>query len=642
MIKLKPDEFIPFDPTSINYDDYYQPKNFDDEAIDAFYLKCLEIMNAIKTHHIAPYIEECNDKGLVYNIEALKLRYLKKHYRYVYNFLRNYKPYVYMTHYPWSRPLIKDRSQNIFITAANQIGKSTINIRLAINYAMNENNEWETMWTKKPTIFWYFYPSRVQAITEYEEKFRPLLSWFTEHKALGHKISKTQDGLILRFNTNINMYFKSYTQRESHLQSSTLDAIFIDEEPPVQLLDEINARLMSSGGYIRTVFTPTIGDPHFMKAFDESYRGTPVETFPHAKKLRIELEKDCMYYDDGTPAFTKKQVQIFKDSFSSDRVRNIRLKGLFQRESALLYPSYEPETCNIDHFSFPIDWQYVVSADIGSGGKNHPAALVFLAYSPKINHGVVFYVWRGDGIETSNDEIFKKYQEERKKLEAIQTNLLWKYPTAKVYDSAVKDFQFISMKNGDPFSPADKNKKDGAQTTDTLFSLGLLKLNMACPEMYKLQDELRSVSGINKEKHIVTDDLSDALRYAVMSVPWRIDSYLNGLTRVNALENLKREQTKILIKRPKLAGDYYAEGNDYEAVNQIIQNLNNNRDEHIKSLSIAMQKRHERYNVMGDDISDLPDQIDVDYDEKEDKPKLVSFFNEGDLSGSKKATIRTD
>ena len=252
-----------------------------------------------------------------------------------------------------------------------------------IKWAVNCDNVWPTLWNTKPSLFWYFYPARDTSRTEFEEKWMPWMPGDQKCPYTGWRVEKKLNVVhSVYFNSGVTLQFKTYEQRAINLQASTLWAIFIDEEPPYGLFHELLARRRATDGYISIVFTPTIGQPEFAAAFDKDYKGTKKETFPDAYKRQISLY-ECKWYTDKNGkqierAWTDERIQQEVNLYIGNyKELMVRIYGYFIKEGGLMYGSYDPKTSNVTGFTFPLDWNYYVAVDIGSGGKhNHPAAIV--------------------------------------------------------------------------------------------------------------------------------------------------------------------------------------------------------------------------------------------------------------------------
>ena len=80
-------------------------------------------------------------------------------------------PHLYGTDwYNWSLKFFHAKDRYMCLNAANQIGKSSTQIRKAIHWA-TETKLWPKLWKKKPTQFWYFYPDSDVATIEFNEKW---------------------------------------------------------------------------------------------------------------------------------------------------------------------------------------------------------------------------------------------------------------------------------------------------------------------------------------------------------------------------------------------------------------------------------------------------------------------------------------
>lgn len=88
--------------------------------------------------------------------------------------LREGLPYEHgWKHYKWSRTFYESTNKENFLVAANQIGKSSVQIRKAINWATKPDiwqDLWDTNYLGPPKQFWYFYPTKDVATIEFKTK----------------------------------------------------------------------------------------------------------------------------------------------------------------------------------------------------------------------------------------------------------------------------------------------------------------------------------------------------------------------------------------------------------------------------------------------------------------------------------------
>jgi phage terminase large subunit-like protein len=377
--------------------------------------------------------------------------------------------------------------------------------------------------------FWYFYPSDSTVQIEFETKWQTLLPTgkFRHDKVIdgitnpyAWKPIRMQGKIagIKFINTNVAVYFRTYSQKVTNLQASTVHAMFCDEEVPVDYYDELMFRLTATAGHFNTVFTATIGQEFWRLAMEPEPHET--ENLKQADKWTVSLY-DCMEFMDGKKShWTIARIEevIAKCSTHDEVLR--RVHGKFIRDSkGLKYPQFNlkknfgpPEPKPI-----PSDWLIYVGVDTGSGGKGkgkskkggHPSAVCFIAVRPDFKFARVYKAWRGDGIPTTSADVVNKYLE----MSAGRS------VTRKWYDFANADFKMVAERMGHPFESANKSHDKGEYVLNILFKHGMIELDSQDSEIYKLAVELSSVRrDIDKNQQL--DDLSDAFRYGIVEIPW--------------------------------------------------------------------------------------------------------------------------
>jgi phage terminase large subunit-like protein len=418
--------------------------------------------------------------------------------------------------YPWAREFFDSTNKLNFLCAANQISKSSTQIRKCIDWATNRK-KWPTLWRHRPMQFWYLYPTATQASTEFETKWQQFLPQGRyktdavidgkENPYAWKEVIKNKEIFCIHFFVvNVRVYFKSYSQDVQALQTGTCDAIFCDEELPEDLYSELIFRISASDGYFHMVFTATLGQEFWRCVIEEH---GDKEKLKGAGKWQVSMY-DCQFYEDGSPShWTKEKIEqaIARCKSHAEVLR--RVFGRFVVDEGLKYPAFDIKRHMVKPFPIPKDWHIYGAADIGSGGeKGHPAACVFVAVRPDFRAGAVFRGWRGDQIETTAGDVLVKFRELRGESKLAM----------QIYDAAAKDFGTIAQRAGEGFLPADKNHERGEQVVNSLFKNDMLVI-FDDPELGKLAGELvqlRKDTPKNKAK----DDFADALRYAVMAPGW--------------------------------------------------------------------------------------------------------------------------
>jgi len=142
-------------------------------------------------------------------------------------------PFLYgWKHYPWSRKFFESTNKENFLVAANQVGKSSTNIRKCIHWATAQEL-WPTLWNVEafgnPNQFWYFYPTKEVATIEFKTKWSLFLprDEFKNHPVYGWKEEYDAKQIVaIHFNSGVTVYFKTYKQDIKDLQTGTVYSMF--------------------------------------------------------------------------------------------------------------------------------------------------------------------------------------------------------------------------------------------------------------------------------------------------------------------------------------------------------------------------------------------------------------------------------
>lgn len=428
--------------------------------------------------------------------------------------------------YQWQWDFFHDIDhKNYFLVAANQIGKSTTQIKKRLHIATSPDL-WPVLWpkmfrTNPHTIpmSWYLYPNQTTTMDEFHEKWVKTLlpkDEFKDHPVYGWKADiKNKILKSITFNTGYTIYFKTYNQNVHDMQAGTAFAIDCDEELPIDLYPELTARLFATDGQFSMAFTATLGQEEWRQAMDI---GSKNETFTNAWKRTISMY-DCLKYHDGTDSeWTIDRIKQKETMCASNAEVERRIYGKFVRTTGLKYSGFDrernlvsyPRGSNGQEFrGVPKGWSVYSGVDIGSGGKSgHPAAYCFVAVDPEFTKIRVFKCRRLDNIETTAGDILQEYIKDRGKI----------HPVMQCYDWASKDFGTIAQRAGEPFIKAEKSHEIGEQVMNAAFKSGMMRIYDDGEEARKLASELESLSSETNKRH-AKDDLIDALRYAITRIP---------------------------------------------------------------------------------------------------------------------------
>lgn len=419
--------------------------------------------------------------------------------------------------YPWAREFVETKNKMSFLCAANQISKSSTQIRKAIIWATDQAL-WPELWAKKPVQFWYLYPTKDQVSIEFETKWKQFLPRGTmkDDPVYGWEVERNNGHIrAIHFKSGVHIYFKTYAQNADALQTGTCDAIFCDEELPIDLFDELVFRISASDGYFNMVFTATLGQDFWRRTMEPEE--DEKEEHPNAYKKTVSLY-DALFYEDGTPShWTLEKIKVIEGRCSTTNEILKRVHGKFIVLGGRKYESFDLKRHMKKPHPIPANWLIYGGADIGSGGDGsmekedgHKSALCYVAVSPDYRKGRVFLGWRGDNVVTTAGDVVQKH------MAIVKDNKLT--ITQAYYDWGNADFGEIAKRMGVPFERAEKSHKIGEEVINTLFKNDMLYI-YETEETIKLGSELASLKRSTSKKKAI-DDFCDAFRYCVTKIPW--------------------------------------------------------------------------------------------------------------------------
>ena len=462
--------------------------------------------------------------------------------------------------YVWAREFFESRNKVNLLCAANQVSKSSTQIRKCIEWATNKDL-WTELWPgQTPNQFWYMYPSQKVVDAEWLTKWSQFLpkGIFKKSPVYGWKEIKEGRHVVgVQFNSGIVLFFKTYSQKTVDLQTGSVHALFADEEMPVDRYDEILFRITATRGYFHMVFTATLGQEFWRKALEPMSHEN--EILPHAWKKQISLY-DCLKYEDGTTSpWTEEEIQTLANRCSTHEELLRRVWGKFiTPHEGRKYPTFDAKRHYIKPHRIPEDWEIWSGVDLGSGGANHPAAIAFVAISPDYKQGRFIKGWRGDGIGNTTDaDVMEQYR-------------MMKYTngyrvTREFYDQGSRDFKTLSERLHENFEAAEKHHDIGDDIVNLVFKYNIIKV---FDEDIELQKFGREISGIKKStpKGKRQDDLVDAFRYAITQIPFNLD-FIKDAHKYAEISKEEKEETsseRDQKERQKRANDFRNGRSDYD------------------------------------------------------------------------------
>lgn len=386
---------------------------------------------------------------------------------------------------------------------------SSIQIRKIIEVATNKSL-WPELWPgKTPNLGWYLYPSKEVATQEFETKWQEWLPKNKEDPVYGWQERYQQKRIdSILFNSGFLLSFKTYAYDVANLQTGSVYYLACDEELPVELYAELIFRISATNGYFSMVFTATQGQELWYRAMEK--KGETDEAFPDAHKLQVSLF-DCQTYEDGSNSFwTDDRIkQVIARCGTENEVLR-RVYGRFVVDLGRKYSAFSTSEHMCAPHPVSPEWRIYAGIDSGSGGeKGDPAAITFTAVSPNRQLGYVIKSWRGDKILTTATDIVLKYIEMSKGLNVSEIR----------YDYAAKDVQTVAMRMGISMLPAEKNQERGESIVNSLYKNRMLYI-FSEGENIKLSQELSTLQNSKARNNKAKDNLADAHRYCVTTIPW--------------------------------------------------------------------------------------------------------------------------
>lgn len=259
------------------------------------------------------------------------------------------------------------------LMAGNQLGKSVAG---SFEAAMHLTGKYPAVWTgarfDKPTVGWAASETG-QGTRDTVQRLLlgPVGQWGTgsipaadilEIKRAAHGVADAVETILIRHVSGgiSRLTFKTYDQGRTRWQGETLDFVWYDEEPPLDIYIEGLTRTNATNGITWVTFTPLQGMSDVVKRFlIDKVPGTHVTTMT--------------IYD--APHYTAQQRVAIIASYPAHE-REARAKGVPMMGSGRIFPVPE-EQIVVEPFAIPAHWAQICGIDFG---WDHPTAAARLAW----------------------------------------------------------------------------------------------------------------------------------------------------------------------------------------------------------------------------------------------------------------------
>ncbi|HEY8390168.1 MAG TPA: phage terminase large subunit [Clostridia bacterium] len=145
--------------------------------------------------------------------------------------------------------------------------------------------------------------------------------------------------------------FKSCDQGREKFQGTSLDFVWIDEEPPKDIYDECRMRLLDKKGYIWVTMTPLKGLNWVYELIFKNQKNDP------------DLWHIHMEWADN-PYLDKAEIERMTRLLDSEELDSRRY-GKFSGLGGLVYKEFDTSVHVIEPFSVPVEWYDNISIDPG-------------------------------------------------------------------------------------------------------------------------------------------------------------------------------------------------------------------------------------------------------------------------------------
>ena len=304
-------------------------------------------------------------------LKAIKSRLTELDRRQRTNRLRAYRPYVKQREFHAAGATHRER----LFMAGNQLGKTVAG---AAEVAMHLTGRYPDWWDGKRFDRATTWLAGSESYELTRDGVQRLLvgppdkeeEWGTAYIPADAIVGRTRrigvsnalDSITVRHvgGNSSSLLFKAYEQGRGKWQANTVDGVWFDEEPPLDVYIEGITRTNTTQGPVFLTFTPLMGMSDVVARF-------LMEDSEDRKVISMTID-DAEHY---TPEERAKIIASYPL-----HEREARTKGIPSMGSGLIFPIVEDEIV-VEPFAIPALWPQIVGIDFG---YDHPFGAVRLAH----------------------------------------------------------------------------------------------------------------------------------------------------------------------------------------------------------------------------------------------------------------------
>ncbi|MDE2233911.1 MAG: terminase family protein, partial [Patescibacteria group bacterium] len=290
--------------------------------------------------------------------------------------------------------------------------------------------------------------------------------------------------------------FKTYEMGREKWQGETLDVIWLDEEPPMDIYTEALARISASGGMLYLTFTP-------LKGLSEVVRRFRSKSFPGCGTVTMTI-------DDVGHVTPERKEQII--GAYPEHEREARTLGVPMLGEGKIFMFFEKDI-RVPAFEVPYHWPLLWAIDFG---VEHPFAAVLMAWDRDSDTLYVLHCIRMKGkLPIDHAAAMKPFGKD--------VPVAWPHDgnQRREFEGQLVPMVRIYRNHGLKMLPQHATFEDGSNSVEAgimmmqeRFRLGKLKVFSHCTEWFEEYREYHRKEGLIVKEH---DDLMSATRYGVMA-----------------------------------------------------------------------------------------------------------------------------
>lgn len=344
---------------------------------------------------------------------------------------------------------------------------------------------------------------------------------FVDRPSLGRGVTDAYDTMQIRHQSGgVSVgKFKSYEQGKEKFQSETLDWLWLDEEPPMDIYSECLTRTNATGGMVFITFTPLNGMTDVVSGFINN-------PGPNKKMVNMTIYE--------VTHISPEEREIIIASYPAYQ-RDARIKGIPMLGSGRIFPYLDANIAEPSLSDVPLHWTKLWGMDFGI---SHPFGAVLTAWDRDADVIHILHAYRAADQRAVDHAVAMKHV-------GAAVPVAWPHDGDSREKSSGEELIMSYRKEGLLCLPTHATFPEGGYSTEAgimemqdRMNTGRLKVAAHLAEWFEEYGLYHRKDGlIVKER----DDLMSATRIAVMAKRFGRPVALGGQYNKNARRGERRE-----------------------------------------------------------------------------------------------------